>query len=70
MTLGPRRLSVGAPAAKAQQRRAALPELAFEGFEEVDGRDAVELAVYTDGEGERRLRAVLPGAASRPVEAR
>jgi ribosomal protein L11 methyltransferase len=68
LTLGLRRVSVRVPAAEAEQARAALLELVPEGFEEVDGPDAVELAVYTDGDGERRVRAVFLHATSRPVE--
>lgn len=68
MSFDLRRVSVRVPAAEAEEARAALLELAPEGFEEVARRDAVELAVYTDGEGERRMLAAFPGAVSRPVE--
>jgi ribosomal protein L11 methyltransferase len=56
------------PAGQAEIARARLLDLAPEGFEEVEHGDEVELAVYTDDEGERRLRAAFPRAASRPVE--
>ena len=40
-----------------------------EGFEEVERADALELAVYTNGEGERRVRAAFGGGAVLPVAA-
>lgn len=57
------------PLAEAEPARAALLELAPDGFEEVDVADAVELVVYTDAAGERRVRRAFPGAASRALEA-
>jgi ribosomal protein L11 methyltransferase len=48
------------PEAQAESARAAFVELFPEGFEEVSGASAVELAAYTDAVGERRLRARFP----------
>lgn len=47
-----------------EQARARLLELHPEGFEEVDG----ELAVYTDADGEARLRALFSEVSTRPIE--
>ena len=52
------------PLSRAEEARAALIELFPNGFEEVARGDEVELAVYTDGKGEERLRLALgPGEA-------
>lgn len=52
------------PAALLEQARARLLELHPEGFEEADG----ELAVYTDADGEARLRALFAEVSSVSVE--
>lgn len=51
-----------------EEARARLIELVPEGFEEVELRDAVELAAYTDGAGETRLRQAFGAVVARPVE--
>jgi ribosomal protein L11 methyltransferase len=52
------------PLSRAEEARATLIELFPDGFEEVARGEEVELAVYTDGEGEGRLRLALgPGEA-------
>lgn len=56
------------PAAEAEIARARLLPLAPEGFEEVTLGEELELAVYTDSDGEERMRAAFPGAWSSPVE--
>lgn len=48
--------------------RAALLALLPEGFEEVEGDDAVELVAYTDAVGEGRIRRAFSVARSVPVE--
>lgn len=57
------------PADAAEAARAALVELFPEGFEERAAGGALELAVYTDEAGERRLRACFAGVRSTPVAA-
>jgi ribosomal protein L11 methyltransferase len=47
-------------AERAEEARARLIALFPEGFEEMEGPDGLELAVYTDGPGEERLRAAFP----------
>jgi ribosomal protein L11 methyltransferase len=47
---------------RAEQARAMMLELFPEGFEEVDHRDSVELAAYTNAGGEERLMHVFTGA--------
>ena len=44
---------------RAEEARAAMLELFPEGFEEVERPDGLELAAYTDSEGEERLRGVF-----------
>jgi ribosomal protein L11 methyltransferase len=61
-------VSVTVPAAQAERARALMIELFPEGFEEVDQRDGVELAAYTDPAGEERLWAAFGGARSDAVE--
>jgi ribosomal protein L11 methyltransferase len=51
-------------AERAEEARAQLIALFPEGFEEVDRPDGLELAVYTDGRGEERLRAAFLQAAA------
>ncbi|MBD0338612.1 MAG: 50S ribosomal protein L11 methyltransferase [Thermoleophilia bacterium] len=45
--------------ARAEEARAAMVELFPEGFEEVERPDGLELAAYTDAQGEQRLRAAF-----------
>jgi ribosomal protein L11 methyltransferase len=47
---------------RAEDARAAMLELFPEGFEEVERGDGVELAAYTDAQGEERLWHVFGGA--------
>lgn len=56
------------PEAEVEPTVAALLALVPEGLEEVDRDGDVELAVYVEGAGERRVRAVFPEAESWPVE--
>lgn len=56
------------PSREVEVFRARLLELAPEGFEEVDHGSEMELAAYTDEEGEQRLLAALPGSSSHAVE--
>jgi ribosomal protein L11 methyltransferase len=57
-----------APAA-AEEARATMLRLFPEGFEEVAQPDAIELAAYTEAEGEERLRARFDTVSSTPVAA-
>jgi ribosomal protein L11 methyltransferase len=57
------------PAAEAEIARARLVALAPEGFEEVPLDEELELAVYVDSDGEKRMLAAFPDASSAPVEA-
>ena len=57
-------MALAVPAEKLEEARARLLELHPEGFEEANG----ELAVYTDPEGEARLREVFSEVSTRPVE--
>jgi len=56
------------PAAEAEIARARLVALAPEGFEEVPLDEELELAVYVDSDGEKRMLAAFPDASSAPVE--
>ena len=56
------------PAGEAEIARARLLPLAPAGFEEVELDGELELAVYTDSQGEEQIRALFPDAASAPVE--
>ena len=47
---------------------AALLELAPQGFDEIEREDGIEFGVYTDADGEARLRAVFDDVESAPVE--
>lgn len=47
------------PPERAEEVRAAMLALFPEGFEEVERADGLELAAYTDGAGEERLRAAF-----------
>jgi ribosomal protein L11 methyltransferase len=51
----------------AEAARARMLDLFPEGFEEVVRDDAVELAAYSDADGEQRLRAAFVAAVSEPV---
>jgi ribosomal protein L11 methyltransferase len=57
------------PLSRAEEARAALIELFPEGFEEAARGGEVELAVYTDSEGEERLRLALGPGEAVPVAA-
>jgi ribosomal protein L11 methyltransferase len=54
-----RRVAVTVASDRAEEARARVLELFPEGFEELERADALELVVYTDGDGERRLRAAF-----------
>ncbi len=56
------------PAADAEVARARMLELVPTGFEEVELDEALELAVYTDAEGEERIAASFASSSSTPVE--
>ena len=56
------------PASDAETARARLLPLAPSGFEEVDLGEDVELAVYVDAAGERRVRVEFPEALTSFVE--
>jgi ribosomal protein L11 methyltransferase len=47
------------PSTEAEIARARMLELVPDGFEEREGSDWVELAAYTDGGGEKKIRAVF-----------
>jgi ribosomal protein L11 methyltransferase len=55
------------PLAEAEAARAVMIGLFPEGFEEVVDGEEIELAAYTDAEGERRLRHALGPGAAEPV---
>jgi ribosomal protein L11 methyltransferase len=59
---------VTVPLRRAEQARALMLELFPGGFEEVDRRDSVELAAYTDPGGEERLMQVFTGTSATDVE--
>jgi ribosomal protein L11 methyltransferase len=59
---------VTVPAERAEQARAVMLELFPSGFEEVDGRDGVELAAYTGPAGEERIWQAFGGAAATLVD--
>jgi ribosomal protein L11 methyltransferase len=61
-------VSVEVSAERAEQARAAMIELFPGGFEEVDRHGGVELAAYTDAQGEERLWHVFGGASAVDVE--
>lgn len=63
-----RRVSARVPAIEAEIARALMLALAPAGFEEVGGSDWVELAAYTDGPGEGRIRAAFAQVSTAPVE--
>ena len=63
-----RRVSVTVPAARSEEARAVMLELFPEGFEELDGHGALELAAYTNAAGEERIWQAFGGAASSDVE--
>jgi ribosomal protein L11 methyltransferase len=50
------------PLERAEEARALVLELFPEGFEESERPDGLELAVYTDADGEGRLLGAFPGA--------
>src|SRR5215216_7250250 len=56
-----RRVAVVVAPERAEDARARVLELFPEGFEEVELPDGVELAVYTDTDGERALLGAFPG---------
>jgi ribosomal protein L11 methyltransferase len=58
---------VRVPLADAEEARARFLELAPEGFEEVTGGAWLELALYTDDDVTRRVRAAYPNVDARPV---
>jgi ribosomal protein L11 methyltransferase len=60
---------VRVPAALAEEARARLLPVAPDGFEEVEGKGWVELAVYGGDRVESALRAEFPDAIAQPVEA-
>jgi ribosomal protein L11 methyltransferase len=57
-----RRVAVEVGFDRAEEARAAMLELFPQGFEEVERGDGVELAAYTDAQGEERLWHVFGGA--------
>jgi ribosomal protein L11 methyltransferase len=57
------------PAERIEEARAVMVGLFPEGFEEVDHRDGVELAAYTDGGGEERMAAAFGSTTARTVPA-
>jgi ribosomal protein L11 methyltransferase len=57
-----RRVSVEVGFGRAEEARATMLELFPQGFEEVERGDGVELAAYTDAQGEERLWHVFGGA--------
>ena len=61
-------MSVEVSADRVEEARAAMLELFPEGFEEVERADGVELAAYTDAQGEERLWHVFGGAQSEDVQ--
>jgi ribosomal protein L11 methyltransferase len=61
-------VSVAVSLARAEEARAAMIELFPEGFEEVERDGAVELAAYTNAQGEERLWHVFGGAQAVDVE--
>ena len=61
-------MSVQVSAARAEDARAAMLELFPGGFEEVERHGGVELAAYTDAQGEERLWHVFGGARAEDVE--
>jgi ribosomal protein L11 methyltransferase len=64
-----RRVSIRVPDGESEPARARLLELAPAGFEEVEGRGELELAVYLDEAGERRIREAFADVTASPVEA-
>jgi ribosomal protein L11 methyltransferase len=59
---------VRVPAAEAEVARARMLELAPAGFEEVELDETLELAVYTDAEGEERIAASFASSSSSELE--
>jgi ribosomal protein L11 methyltransferase len=55
-------------AAEAELARARFLTLAPEGFEEITFGDELELAAYTDGSGEERIRCAFPSAEATAVQ--
>jgi ribosomal protein L11 methyltransferase len=62
-----RRVAIHVNATQVEIARGLLLALAPAGFEEVDRDDSLELAVYTDGPGEARIRAAFVHVSSAPV---
>lgn len=62
-------MAVRVPAAEAEIARARLLMLVPEGFEEVSSEENLELAAYTDAEGEAGIRAVFADAVATDVPA-
>jgi ribosomal protein L11 methyltransferase len=61
------RVAIRVPGEDRERAIARLLELAPGGFDEVDHGAAIELGVYTDLEGERRLRVAFGDVVSKPV---
>jgi ribosomal protein L11 methyltransferase len=64
---GLRRVAVQVPHVRAEEARAVMLELFPEGFEEAERPGGVELAAYTNAQGEERLWHVFGGAQSTDV---
>ena len=62
-----RRVAVQVPQSRAEEARAVMVELFPEGFEETERSGGVELAAYTNAQGEERLWHVFGGAQSTDV---
>ena len=62
-----RRVAVRVPRERGEEARALLLDLAPQGFEERESDQLLELAVYTDAAGERRLADVFGDVRSEPV---
>jgi ribosomal protein L11 methyltransferase len=56
------------PPGEAEIARARLLALVPAGLEEIEGGDGLELAVYVDGDGERRVREAFRDASAAPVD--
>lgn len=63
-----RRVAVRVPAADAEPARAVFVELFPDGFEEREQTDVLELAAYTDGPGEARIRKAFGSVTASKVE--
>jgi ribosomal protein L11 methyltransferase len=61
------RVAVRVASGKREQAIASLLELAPEGFDEIENGGEIEFGVYTDADGESRLRAAFGTAVSTPV---